>query len=177
MFERTEHRDEEHVDERAYKFFSYYTDGRRGGYHHGWNSMVEGLRATTTIDSGSLHVCAYCGRIALPIQKSEYNHRRGEDEYISKGSCCVCKEAMDELEMIDQINVIKKQMEIAIGNCWAAMPATNPEVLLALVDRRAEETKKTLKFWNDRGSISPHTVETAGFKLAGPRYEKGEYEE
>lgn len=84
MFERTEHRDEDHVDERAYKFFSW-SYGRNGG-QAGWNSTKEGLRPTATLGSPrGFRACAYCGRQALPIQKKGYSHRTGQDEYKSMG--------------------------------------------------------------------------------------------
>ncbi|MCL6318721.1 hypothetical protein EXT67_20680 [Pectobacterium atrosepticum] len=67
MFERTNNRDEEHVDERAYKFFS---------SMYGWNSTKEGIRETTTLTDGSTHICAYCGRMALPIQGERWDHSK-----------------------------------------------------------------------------------------------------
>jgi len=173
MFERTNSRDEEHVDERAYKFFSYMYG--REGHHYGWNSTKEGIRATATIGSGSgFRACAYCGRQALPIQQKKYNHRKDQDEYKSVGHCCVCKDAMDELDMMDQIDIITKQFKAAIGKCHQAMPKTNPEVLFALVDRQHEEKKKSLRFWNNDGRISPHSLDDFGMNLKGGRYNDDE---
>lgn len=177
MFERTEHRDEEHVDERAYKFFSW-SYGRNGG-QAGWNSTKEGLRPTATLGNPrGFRACAYCGRQALPIQKKkEYSHRTGQDEYKSVGHCCVCKEAMDELDMMDQIDLITKQFKAALSECHRAMPKTNPDILFALVDRQHEEKKKTLRFWNNDGRISPHSLEDYGFTLNGSRFKEGDYDE
>lgn len=60
MFETTESADQEHVDERAYKFFSYMYG--RNGHHKGWDSTKEGLRPTATLGkSDRMRACAYCG--------------------------------------------------------------------------------------------------------------------
>lgn len=173
MFERTEHRDEEHVDERARSLFSW-SYGCRG--QAGWNSTKEGLRPTATLGAGDgLRACAYCGRQALPIQKREYSHLTGQDEYKKIGHCCVCKDAMDELDMVDQIDIITKQFNAALSKCHQAMPKTNPEVLFALVDKQHEEKKKSLRFWNNDGRISPHSLSDFNMNLKGSRYdEKGE---
>ncbi|ARB11577.1 hypothetical protein CB7_103 [Pectobacterium phage vB_PatM_CB7] len=175
MFERTKSRDEEHVDERAYKFFSYMYG--REGHHYGWNSTKEGIRPTTVLSDKSTHVCAYCGRMALPIQGERWDHFKDSREYFSKGHCCVCKKAMDELEMMDQLKIIEDQFENARSAVYRAMPKTNPDIVAAFVDRKAEQVKKDLKFWNSNGTISPHSLDKTGLELRGPRYVKGDYDE
>lgn len=175
MFERTEHRDEEHVDERAWNFFSW-SYGR--GNTRGWDSTKEGIRPTATLGSGNgFRACAYCGRQALPIQERKYSHRTGQDEYISKGHCCVCKDAMDEVDMMVQIDIITKQFKSAISKCHQAMPKTNPEILFALVDKQHEEKKKSLRFWNNDGRISPHSLNDFNMNLKGSRYNDDDDEE
>lgn len=171
MFERTKTRDEEHVDERARSFFSYGYTGKEGGYSHTWNSLAEGIRPTTVIqsDSGMSGVCAYCGRVALPIQGRRAGYSRmGEDTYYDKGKCCVCKDAMDELEMQDQIDEITKQFKAALRCCREAMPKKNPDVLLAMMDNRLKESKKDLGFHLRDGDLPDYAVERAGFKLVRP---------
>lgn len=173
MFGQTEHAGEEHVDERAYKFFSYMYG--RNGHHKGWDSTKEGLRPTATLGKGDrIRACAYCGRRALPIQKRQYSHRTGQDEYKSIGHCCVCKDAMDELDMVDQIEAITKQFNAALNKCKGAMPKTNPAVLIALMDKEHEEKKKSLDFWIDDGRMPQHALNDVGFNLKGSRYDKGD---
>ena len=172
MFERTEDRDEEHVDERAKGFFSW-SYGR--GNTRGWDSTKEGLRPTATIGSGDgFRACAYCGRQALPIQEKRWDNFEERYEYVKKGHCCVCKDAMDELEMMDQVDIITKQFNAAISKCHQAMPKTNPDVLFALVDRQHEEKKKSLRFWNNDGRISPHSLSDFNMNLKGSRYANGD---
>lgn len=169
MFETTESADQEHVDERAYKFFSYMYG--RNGHHKGWDSTKEGLRPTATLGkSDRMRACAYCGRRALPIQKKQYSHRTGQDEYKNIGHCCVCKEAMDELDMVDQIDIITRQFNAALSKCNQAMPKTNPAVLLALMDKELEEKKKSLSFWTDDGRLPAHALADVGFNVKGSRY-------
>lgn len=169
MFGQTEHAGEEHVDERAHKFFSWMYG--RNGQHKGWDSTKEGLRPTATLGKGDrMRACAYCGRRALPIQKKQYSHRTGLDEYKNIGHCCVCKEAMDELDMVDQIDIITKQFNAALSKCQQAMPKTNPAVLLALMDKELEEKKKSLSFWTDDGRLPAHALADVGFNVKGSRY-------
>lgn len=169
MFEHTEHAGEDHVDERAQKFFSWMYS--RNGQHKGWNSTEEGLRPTATLGKGDrMRACAYCGRRALPIQKKQYSHRTGQDEYKNIGHCCVCKEAMDELDMVDQIDIITRQFNAALSKCQQAMPKTNPAVLLALMDKELEEKKKSLSFWTDDGRLPAHALADVGFNVKGSRY-------
>lgn len=171
MFERTKHANEDHVDERSWKFFSwmYGADGN----HKGWDSTKEGIRPTATIGANDTwRACAYCGRQALPIQKRKYSHRTGRDEYTTIGHCCVCKDAMDELEMADQMDIITKQYRAAIRKCRGAMPKTNPAVLIALIDKAHEEKKKNLDFWIRDDRIPEHALNDVGFYLKGSRYEE-----
>lgn len=169
MFERTEHRDEPHVDERAWKFFSW-SYGR--GNTRGWDSTADGLRPTATLGtSGSLRVCAYCGRYALPIQTRQYSHRTGQDEFKNKGHTCVCREAMDEIDMVEQIDIINAQFRAALNKCHQAMPKTNPEILVALMDKAHQEKKKSIDFWIKDGRMPQHALEDAGFNIKGSRYE------
>ncbi|AEZ66220.1 hypothetical protein phiTE_054 [Pectobacterium phage phiTE] len=97
--------------------------------------------------------------------------------YFDKGHCCVCREAMDELEMIDQLKIIEDQFQNARNAVYKAMPKTNPALIDAFVDRKAAQLKKDLKFWNDCGSIVPHSLDKTGLELRGPRYVKGDYDE
>lgn len=166
MFERTKNRDERHVDERAYPFFTYSYGGNRS-----WNSTKEGIRPTTVIQSrsGNLCVCVYCGRIALPIQGRRDNYSRmGEEVYFDKGHCCVCKDAMDELEMQDQIAIIREQYKEALHLCGQAMPKRNPNVLLAMMDSQLEEQKRDLKFHLRDDNVPDYAAERAGFKILNP---------
>lgn len=170
MFERTKNRDEEHVDERAHKFFSYMYGG--DGCSYRWDSTKEGIRPTSMLSDGCTPICAYCGRYGLPIQGVHHNMSRGGDrEYYSKGNCCVCKEAMDEVEMLDQLKVIEDQFKKARAAVYKAMPKTNPGLLEGFVDKKMEQIKKDLAFWNSFGqNISTTGLDKAGLKLTGPRF-------
>lgn len=173
MFERTEHADEEHVDERAKEFFSWQYG--RNGSHKGWDSTKEGLRPTATLGgNNSWRACAYCGRQALPIQMKRWVMMEDKYEYINKGHCCVCKDAMDELEMMEQVDIINRQFQKALSKCHSAMPKTNPAVLLALMDKAHEEKKKNLDFWIKDGRMPSHALDGVGFDLKGSRYTEEE---
>lgn len=175
FFERQGNQDDAHVDERAHRFYSW--GGYSGGGGRGWDSTAEGLRPTTTLGDNYTKVCAYCGRLALPIQKRVWDNFKGCSDFVNKGHCCVCKDAMDELEMVDQMEEIKKKFNAALRDCQAAMPKTNPAIVDAFIDRKAEKLKKDLKFWNDRGSIQAHALDKTGLKLSGPLNKEGDYDD
>jgi len=164
--ERTKGREEEHVDERAWKFFSY---GYSGEYSYHWKSTSEGLRPTAVLQCGYTYpVCAYCGRQALPIQ----GEHRGPDgswgstSYYDRGHCCVCKDAMDELEYKDKENEIRDKMNQLISDLRKVSPAVNPEVVKALVEERAEQDLKELEKHTKRScGFHPSKLDALGIKL------------
>lgn len=167
MFERTQYRNEEHVDERAYKFFSYQYG--RDGHQHGWNSLAVGLSPTSIISAGNLIVCAYCGRRALPIQQRITSQGWSpEEDYANKGYCCVCKDAMDEVAVMEQMSKIQDQMYRAIQECKNTLPAPDRRIVLALIDWQAVEAKNELEFFAKGALLPRHVVERAGFELKRP---------
>lgn len=173
MFEKTNHRDEDHVDERAHSFFSFQYSGKGAGYY--WDFLSEEIIPTATLGGGgAVRFCAYCGRQALPIQERKYSHRTGQDEYKNKGHCCVCKDAMDEVDMVKKMEEITKQFEAALSQCRQAMPNADPEVVLAIMDLKNEEAKKSFKFWMGRDKDIPlYHLKDTGVDIEGSRYKKG----
>lgn len=134
-------RDEEYVDPRAHGFF-YYGYGR-DGYSHFWNSTSENLKPTTTLQvSGALPICAYCGRKALSIQGKTF------DGYYSKGYCCVCSDAMDEIDTLKELDELIKKQEKELQSCRAKLPVINQEAMEKVVDFAVRQSKEEFKRWN-----------------------------
>lgn len=163
--ERTQSREQEHVDERAYKFFSY---GYSGEYKYHWKSTAEGLRPTAVLEHNHFYpVCAYCGRQALPIQGERGNHSyMGSTSYYDKGHCCVCKDAMDEIECKDKEEEIKKKMNKLLGQLRQAMPKVNPDVVEAMIQERAARDLKELERNKKDGWGIYHQLESLGIKIS-----------
>lgn len=131
FLERTKSKDEEHVDERAYPFFS--TVYGKDGWVSDWDSTKPGLRVTKTvmIDNYGTPVCAYCGRVGLPIQdRSTLNF---------KGHCCVCKDAMDEVEIKTEVKKIKEKFDNLLEEMYRSLPEPNEIVLQYVIERKAKQ--------------------------------------
>ena len=84
----------EYCDPRARRHFSSgfvgKTHGENGtGYKTSWDSMSEASPTAVHILDSDRCYCAYCGQRAFPIQREDYS---------VYGFCCVCKDAMDEVE-------------------------------------------------------------------------------
>lgn len=170
--ERTEGREQEHVDERAYKFFSY---GYSGGYNYHWNSTSRGLRPTAVLEHRHFYpVCAYCGRQALPIQGERKNESyMGSTSYYDKGHCCVCKDAMDELECADKEEEIRQKMNRLLGQLRQAMPKVNPDVVEAMIQERAARDLKELERNKKDGWGSTPQLESLGIKIRNAPEDQG----
>lgn len=129
---RTLHMLEDHVDERSYEFFMFDYQGKKT-----WNSQAEGAKPTLTIDarsSGGSIVCGYCGRKALPIQ----NHILRV-----MGHCCVCKDAMDQLEIENEEEKVKEEMEKLLDKLREVKPKLNKEILkLTMQEVMKEEIRR-----------------------------------
>lgn len=171
--ERTEGRDQEHVDERAYPFFSY---GYSGEYNYHWKSTSEGLRPTAVLEQcHNYPVCAYCGRQALPIQGERKNYSSmGSTSYYDKGHCCVCKDAMDELECKDKEDEIREKMTELLRSVRQAMPKVNPDVVEALIKERMARDLKELTRNKDRGWDIDNQLDGFGIEM---KRERNDYDE
>lgn len=133
---KTKNKDEDHVDERAYPFFS--TVYGKDGWVSDWNPTKTGLRPTKTVMIGDYGtpVCAYCGRVALPIQdRSTLNF---------KGHCCVCKDAMDEVEIKVEVKKMKEKFDRVIREAYSSLPEANEIVLQNVIEQKAKQEIDTL---------------------------------
>lgn len=166
MFERTNDRDEDHVDERAYPWFSYMYGGNPAKHYYGWNSTKNGIRPTSTFDYDGTEICAYCGRRALPIQSLRGSSLTGE--YFTKGHCCVCKDAMDELECRDKEEEVRQKMRSLISDIRRVAPRPKTAVAIAIVKAKAEYQEKQLTERAERGSIDAWDLKQVGLKINQP---------
>lgn len=89
----------EYCDQRAKKYFTSCFVGKTHGDNGSSNRMswssTSGAKPTATHKLNSdAHYCAYCGNKAFPIQDNIERH----GDYTTTGWCCICKDAMDEVE-------------------------------------------------------------------------------
>jgi len=125
-----------HCDKRAEKFFNEAYIGtsenarkngaNEQGYCINWNSSHEDLIPTSSFRIDSDYYCVYCANKMYPIQDGL--RRRGFGEYPSHqdyevtGHACVCKHAMNEIEMNRKLNELKEQCQ---ENCNEIMKKYN----------------------------------------------------
>lgn len=155
--QRTESLTDEHVDERASKFFSWGWAGSEGRSSF-WNSRADNLVPTVTLSNKlNIPVCAYCGRQALPIQK-----RASHEEYYTTGYCCVCKDAMDELEVKAKIKEVIEKMERVVEDLEKSAPKVSKDVLKKLLE---EKNKRSLDLLERDHYPTDYLAEELGFSL------------
>lgn len=157
-------RDDSHVDERSYNFFSY--GYGRSGYAYRWNSTAIGLTPTLTLSVGGSQFCAYCGKRALPIQQEIRDPCRST-HYVDVGHCCVCKEAMDELEIKDKILTLIEKQAGELKDLKATLPKINPAVAIGLLSLKTEEMIKRI----NKSGIGRTTMGDCGIGVRGSMYE------
>lgn len=161
-------RNEEHVDERAYPFFHHVYG--RDGYVCEYNS-TSGAKPTKVLSiEGFYHkYCAYCGRKALPIQGELEKGRGFFTGYYDIGHCCVCKDAMDEIEHNNKLVELKKRHENELLELEESRPKLNQEVVSKLVEKvfkeRQEQLKKDLQDFEKYPHTSKSTLSKVGVTI------------
>lgn len=149
---------EPHVDERAKKFFRFgYSGSDRSRYY--FNTQDEGLRDTRMITSRHYYpTCAYCGHRAYSRQPDiKY------DDYDVKGYTCVCKGAMDELEIRDEIERVEDAAKKAVYELKKCLPGVNREVLKKILEAKTEKALKSFEEGNHGMSFT--YVEDLGINI------------
>lgn len=161
-------RNEEHVDERAYPFFHHVYG--RDGYVCEYSS-TSGAKPTKVLSiEGFYHkYCAYCGRKALPIQGELEKGRGFFTGYYDIGHCCVCKDAMDEVEHNNKLIELKKRHEHELLKLEESRPKLNQEVVSKLVEKvfkeRQEQLKKDLQDFEKYQHMSTSALSSVGVTI------------
>lgn len=118
--------------------------GNYGGnkqYLISFDTSYPDARETQTIKISRHHYCSYCSRLALPIQSEIYT----KNNYKVTGYTCVCKGAMDEIQMQKDIKEVnnklqkfKNECESEIRNLKMTHGLNNPNTAEDLVKRIIE---------------------------------------
>lgn len=144
------------ADERAKHMI---TEGYVGPNHgnHGINNQIlvrfdtshNDTTPTQTVKIGYYNYCVYCSRLALPIQgglKNTTRETRRHANYDTTGYMCVCKGAMDEIQLNKDTQEIKNKLEEfkqtcedEIGNLRSTHTLNNPNTASELVERIIKE--------------------------------------
>lgn len=154
----------DYCDPRAEKYFHLNFVGSKHGedgscYKYSWES-TSGAKETKMIVFGySDRVCAYCGNPGLPLQPLIERHR----DYAVTGYTCVCKDAMDEIEIKEQLGQLKAKHRQEESLLEEKLPAVNKRVLKAVADSRVEELKKNI----DHGHFLEEYLSSFEIKIKG----------
>lgn len=152
---------EEYVDERAYDYFRWGYTGKQGN-QYSWDSQCSAKK--TLMINEYYPVCAYCGRRGLPLQP-----HIAQGDYLTYGHTCVCKDAMDSLEVANKIQeILDDAHELAKEMRRTQMPKVNPDVVRKVLQEKTDRLLKDLSRNEGRGA---HTLEEAGIKLIDPQVE------
>lgn len=144
-------RDYSYCDARASKYF------RLGG----WDS-TSGAKATKMISvDGYSHVCAYCGNRGLPLQPYFTGRLRLGCDTTVTGYTCVCKDAMDQLEIEEQVAQLKHKQQEELRLLLEKMPEVNKEVVSKIIKSKADELIKAAQ----RGNVHTRDMERFGLQI------------
>ncbi|QYC52606.1 hypothetical protein [Salmonella phage SSBI34] len=148
----------EYVDERAKGYFRIGYTGRND-YRYHWDSQCGAKETLMIVDAGT-PICAYCGNRGLPLQP---NIQYGD--YDTVGHTCVCKDAMDSLEVEMKIqNVLDDAYEESQRIRRECMPKINPDVARKVLNNK---TERLINGLDKRHADPVRTLEDAGVSLRG----------
>lgn len=105
-------------------------------YRYSWDSQC-GQKKTTMVDG----YCAYCGNRGLPLQPLIDIYR----DFTVLGHTCICKDAMDELELKDAVNQVRIKAEKEIQALEDKMPKINPKVIKTLAEDKLKSSLKHIE--------------------------------
>ncbi len=129
-----------YADPRSHKFFTRGFVGSKAGeegtnYSTYWNSHSETVPTTVYSLRSDAHVCAWCGNRPFPLQ----------DAYLDViGYICVCKDAMDEVELIAEYQALLKEQAQARQALKDKLPKPSQVVLDMVVDKTIAKIKDDL---------------------------------
>lgn len=133
----------DYADPRAHRFYSLAFVGSKHGdagssTSMSWNSRHEKLQPTAVVSTGPLYqLCAYCGHRAKPIQPVDYG-------FDVSGYCCICKDAMDELEWrLTYTDLLEKQ-RLERVELESTAPKPSVKVIQTLMDHQHQARVKRL---------------------------------
>lgn len=113
---------------------------------------------TIVIEGGRPH-CVYCGEIALPIQAG----RRHGGDFEVTGLCCVCKDAVAELELMDKVNELRSQFNLAERELIKQFPQPDKKKLTAIrLQKLKEKFNHRTVLMRDIGDTTPPPYAKAG---------------
>ena len=118
----------DHCDDRARKFFYQGLVGKSHGedgtsYRTSFSNDHEDLQPTKVYHSHrSRPSCVYCGKAAYSIQGNI------PDCYEVTGHCCVCKDAMDEIEHRAKVEDLKWRHQVELEELAKQAPQPSPHV-------------------------------------------------
>lgn len=147
----------DYCDVRAEKYFHTCFVGSSHGekgtpYRTSWDSTSGALPTTMIKSDYNRPLCAYCGNKGFPIQPFFTGSFEADSDSSVTGYACVCKDAMDLLEIKDQIKALEKIQKEQMNDLVKTLPKVNNKVLRAVVSKKATEIEQEIMH---NGETSP----------------------
>lgn len=158
----------DYCDERAEKYFRTGFVGSSHGdngtsYSTSWDS-TKGAKETKMVVFGyQEHVCAYCGNKGLPLQPRFTSSFDPRCDSTVTGYACVCKDAMDEVEVKEQLKAMRAKHHDEENLLEKKLPKVNRNVLKRVADLRVKSLKKEI----DRGHFLQDTLASFEIEIKG----------
>lgn len=95
-------------------------------------------------------VCAYCGNKGFPLQPHISRH----DDYRITGYTCVCKDAMDSLDIEEQVEAMKVRHRKELEELLSKKPKENKDVVKAVARLAVNNLLEDIDKHNDKDALS-----------------------
>lgn len=158
----------DYCDERAEKYFERGFVGSSSGengtpYKYHWNS-TSGAKETKMVVFGyQEHICAYCGNKGFPLQpRFKGSFSRDSDSTVT-GYACVCKDAMDEVEIKEKLQILKAKHHAEEALLANRLPQVSKKVLKDVVNLKAKNLKEDI----DRSFCYEHNLSELNINIKG----------
>lgn len=143
----------DYCDDRAKKHYKNYfvgSDHGDNGSMYGYRyDSASGGKATKMIHLSRYRcVCAYCGEVGLPLQpffKGSFNQ---DSDTTVTGYMCVCKDAMDQLEIEESIRQLRAKQANDMKELESTLPKPAPEVLAKVMANRIKTLTEEIESGN-----------------------------
>lgn len=134
---------DDQIDERAIKYL--HRDWTKPeGQRYDWNSSCGAMPTLMLRPEGvgyGLPVCAYCGRQGLTLQR----HIRTRGDYSVTGHACICKDALDSLDIQESIEELEKKHEQEMRELKRKIPTVNKEVIKRMMEDQFIASMKAIE--------------------------------
>lgn len=143
----------DYCDDRAKKHYVHSFVGSRHGdngsmYAYRYDSTSGGKETKMIRTSRYRCVCAYCGEVGLPLQPFFKGSFNPDSDSTVTGYMCVCKDAMDQLEIEESIRQLRIKQANDMKELERTLPKPSSEVLAKVMANRIKTLTEEIESGN-----------------------------